>query len=97
MVSFFHLLAKPLPASVLKHLGLRKTFLFSLETSVFLLTMRFCLKTNAEFRSRLHLFNIANRIYTSLQRLVWFWLFSFTTAVIERHLDLFPSIQLTLW
>lgn len=92
---FFHLHAKLPPASLLKRLGLGKAFLFTSETSVVLLTVCFSLKNNPEFRSCLHLFNIANRISTSLQRLVCFWLFSFTTAVIERYLDLFPSIQLT--
>ena len=92
---FFHLLAKPPPASLLKHLGLKKTFIFTSQTSVFLLTVCFSLKNSPEFRSCLHPFKIANRITSSLQRLVWFWLFSFPAAVIERHLDLFPSIQLT--
>lgn len=90
---FFHSLAKPPPATLLKHLGQRKASFRIRNKCLPANTVLFYEKQGHEFRSCLHLSHIANRISTSLQGLVLFWLFSFTTGMIERRLGVFCSLQ----
>lgn len=73
--SFFHLFAKPPPASILNHLGLRSVSFCIRNKCPSINRVLFFGKNNSEFRSCLHLFRIANRISTVLQRLICFVLF----------------------